>query len=47
MTLVLGALAGWVFGPSADTWFGPFGDLYVTLIKLIALGGRIAKLIGR
>ncbi|MFC7302425.1 dicarboxylate/amino acid:cation symporter [Cognatiluteimonas weifangensis] len=33
---VLGALAGWGFGPSADTWFGPLGDLYVTLIKLIA-----------
>jgi Na+/H+-dicarboxylate symporter len=34
---VLGALVGWAFGPSADTWFGPLGDLYVTLIKMIAV----------
>ena len=34
---VLGALAGWAFGPAADTWFGPFGELYVTLIKMIAV----------
>ena len=34
---VLGALAGWAFGPSAETWFGPLGDLYVTLIKMIAV----------
>ena len=34
---VLGALAGWAFGPSAETWFGPLGDLYVTLIKMIAI----------
>jgi len=34
---VLGALAGWVFGPNAETWFGPLGDLYVTLIKMIAV----------
>jgi Na+/H+-dicarboxylate symporter len=34
---VLGALAGWLLGPAADTWFGPLGDLYVTLIKLIAV----------
>lgn len=34
---VLGALAGWVFGPSAATWFGPLGELYVTLIKMIAV----------
>ena len=33
---LLGALAGWLAGPAAETWFGPFGDLYVTLIKLIA-----------
>jgi Na+/H+-dicarboxylate symporter len=33
---VLGALAGWLLGPAAETWFGPLGDLYVTLIKLIA-----------
>lgn len=34
---VLGALAGWLFGPNAETWFGWLGDLYVTLIKLIAV----------
>ncbi|MGO4781430.1 cation:dicarboxylase symporter family transporter, partial [Lysobacter sp. 2RAB21] len=34
---VLGALAGWAFGHSAETWFGPLGDLYVTLIKMIAV----------
>ena len=34
---VLGALAGWAFGPAADTWFGPLGELYVTLIKMIAV----------
>ena len=34
---VLGALAGWVLGPAAETWFGPLGDLYVTLIKMIAV----------
>jgi Na+/H+-dicarboxylate symporter len=34
---VLGALAGWVLGPVATTWFGPLGDLYVTLIKMIAM----------
>lgn len=34
---VLGALAGWAFGPNAETWFGPIGDLYVTLIKMIAV----------
>ncbi len=34
---VLGALAGWLFGPNAETWFGPLGDLYVTLIKMIAV----------
>ncbi len=33
----LGALAGWAFGPAAETWFGPLGDLYVTLIKMIAV----------
>ncbi|TAK38010.1 MAG: dicarboxylate/amino acid:cation symporter [Lysobacteraceae bacterium] len=33
---VLGALAGWIVGPASETWFGPLGDLYVTLIKLIA-----------
>jgi len=34
---VLGALAGWAFGPSAETWFGPLGTVYVTLIKMIAV----------
>lgn len=34
---VLGALAGWIFGKDAETWFGPLGDLYVTLIKMIAV----------
>ncbi|MGF6493898.1 Na+/H+-dicarboxylate symporter [Luteibacter sp. 621] len=34
---VLGALAGWLLGPSAATWFGPLGELYVTLIKMIAV----------
>ena len=34
---VLGALAGWIFGPNADAWFSPLGNLYVTLIKMIAV----------
>ena len=34
---LLGALAGWGMGPAAATWFGPLGDLYVTLIKMIAV----------
>ncbi len=34
---VLGVLAGWLLGPNAETWFGWLGDLYVTLIKLIAV----------
>lgn len=34
---VLGALAGWLIGPAAATWFGPLGTLYVTLIKMIAV----------
>lgn len=33
----LGALAGWAFGPDAETWFQPLGDLYITLIKMIAV----------
>ncbi|MEO5828433.1 MAG: cation:dicarboxylase symporter family transporter, partial [Luteimonas sp.] len=32
-----GALAGWLFGKDAETWFGPLGDLYVTLIMMIAV----------
>ena len=34
---VFGALAGWAFGKDAETWFGPIGDLYVTLIMMIAV----------
>lgn len=34
---VLGALAGWLVGPAAETWFGPLGTLYVNLIKMIAI----------
>ena len=34
---VLGGFAGWRMGPAAETWFGPLGDLYVTLIKMIAV----------
>ncbi|MGV8940851.1 MAG: dicarboxylate/amino acid:cation symporter [Lysobacter sp.] len=34
---VLGALAGWAVGPAAETWFGPLGTIYVTLIKMIAV----------
>ncbi len=34
---VLGALAGWAFGHDAEKWFGPIGDLYVTLIEMIAV----------
>ncbi len=34
---VLGALAGWLMGPAAKVWFGPLGDLYVNLIKMIAV----------
>lgn len=34
---VLGALAGWALGPAAETLFGPLGELYVTLIKMIAV----------
>lgn len=34
---VLGAMVGWLFGKDAEVWFGPLGDLYVTLIKMIAV----------
>ncbi|WP_334177733.1 dicarboxylate/amino acid:cation symporter [Pseudoxanthomonas sp.] len=34
---VLGALAGWLMGPAAGVWLKPLGDLYVTLIKMIAV----------
>lgn len=33
----LGMLAGWAFGENAVTWFGPLGDVYVNLIKMIAI----------
>jgi Na+/H+-dicarboxylate symporter len=34
---LLGALAGWLLGPAAQTWFGPLGTMYVNLIKMIAI----------
>ena len=34
---VLGALAGWLMGPAAQTWFGPLGTVYVNLIRMIAV----------
>jgi Na+/H+-dicarboxylate symporter len=34
---VLGGLAGWLMGPAAEVWFKPLGDLYVALIKMIAV----------
>jgi Na+/H+-dicarboxylate symporter len=34
---VLGALAGWLLGPAAQTWFGPLGAVFVNLIKMIAI----------
>jgi Na+/H+-dicarboxylate symporter len=34
---VLGGLAGWIMGPAAEVWLEPLGDLYVTLIKMIAV----------
>lgn len=34
---VLGACLGWLLGPAAVTWFQPLGDLYVSLIKMIAV----------
>ncbi|MGY6519089.1 MAG: dicarboxylate/amino acid:cation symporter [Lysobacteraceae bacterium] len=33
---VLGALLGGVLGPAATTWLQPLGDLYITLIRMIA-----------
>ncbi len=33
----LGAVVGWAMGPSAKDWFQPLGDLYITLIKMIAV----------
>jgi len=34
---VLGAAVGWLIGPDAKPWFQPLGDLYITLIKMIAV----------
>ena len=34
---LLGGLAGWAMGPAADIWLQPLGDLYVVLIKMIAV----------
>jgi len=34
---VLGGVAGWIMGPAAEVWLEPLGDLYVTLIKMIAV----------
>ncbi|MCY7354782.1 MAG: dicarboxylate/amino acid:cation symporter [Lysobacter sp.] len=34
---VLGALAGWLFGENAKTWFEPLGNVYVNLIQMIAI----------
>lgn len=34
---VLGALAGWLLGAQAESWFQPLGKLYITLIKMIAV----------
>lgn len=34
---VLGAVLGRLLGPSASTWLAPLGDLYVALIKMIAV----------
>lgn len=33
---VLGALVGWLWGEPAVTWLQPLGDLYITLIRMIA-----------
>ena len=41
---VLGALAGWLCGPGSVAWFQPLGDVYVALIKMIAV--RIAGRLG-
>ncbi|WNL44836.1 dicarboxylate/amino acid:cation symporter [Dyella sp. BiH032] len=34
---VLGALAGWACGPASVAWFQPMGEVYVALIKMIAV----------
>lgn len=33
----LGALAGWLAGPSAKDWFKPVGDLYISLIRMVVI----------
>lgn len=33
---LLGGLVGWLVGPSVTPWTQPLGDIYVTLIKMIA-----------
>ncbi|NEX91296.1 dicarboxylate/amino acid:cation symporter [Caulobacter sp. 17J65-9] len=33
----LGVLAGALAGPQAEPWFGPLGDLYVNLIKMLVV----------
>ncbi len=33
----LGVLAGWLAGANAQAWFGWLGDIYVSLIKMIAI----------
>lgn len=33
----LGALAGWLCGPGSVAWFQPLGEVYVALIKMIAV----------
>jgi len=34
---VLGALVGWLMGAPAERWFQPLGDLYLNLIRMIAV----------
>ncbi len=34
--LILGAIAGWVFGPGIE-WVSPFGDIFVRLLKMIVV----------
>ena len=34
---VLGGLVGWLLGPAAATWLQPLGDIYVTLIRMVAV----------
>jgi Na+/H+-dicarboxylate symporter len=34
--LILGAAAGWIFGPGIE-WVSPFGDIFVRLLKMIVV----------